>query len=391
MKPPRAGTATRAVDAAAIDPRPTFVGCLRRAGRRNSACGFAGGAAACRGSHHRARRLLSRSLDARDSAGGQISKDLPNGFDISAQYLLDAITSASVAAGTASDTIFTELRNEVGLGIGKTWNRWRSTLGYVYSAESDYWAHSIFGSTAYRFWGDSATIGASAGIGFAGAWPRNRTPDCPTAVSEMICKLRQYFGSVGYTQVWSPTLVTYVGSELEYLDGFQASLYRAVPNHGFEVVPPTRWRDIATARVAYYVPDSSTGFQLQYRYYHDSWDIDAHMIEGRVFQNAHAAISRCAPPTAITRRRRRILVRLDGDSRLLRRERDALHVGIPKLQQVRTSMPEVKLNWDAYRLRGVPFFGWFSEGTFSVSYAYYIQNTTFGNAHILQMGYTLPY
>jgi hypothetical protein len=63
----------------------------------------------------------------------------------------------------------------------------------------------------------------------------------------------------------------------------------------------------------------------------------------------------------------------------------------PKLQHVQTTMPELKLNWDAYRLRGVPFLGWFSEGAFAISYAYLIQNTTFGNAHLLQMGYTLPY
>ena len=67
------------------------------------------------------------------------------------------------------------------------------------------------------------------------------------------------------------------------------------------------------------------------------------------------------------------------------------YTGDPKLQPVSTSMPEVKLIWDAVRLRGVPFFGWFAEGTFDVSYARFIQNTNFGDAHVIQMGYTLPY
>src|SRR5437868_14434235 len=62
----------------------------------------------------------------------EISKDLPDGFDITAAYLLDAITSASVAAGTASDTIFTELRNQAALVVGKTRNRLHSSLGYTY-------------------------------------------------------------------------------------------------------------------------------------------------------------------------------------------------------------------------------------------------------------------
>ncbi len=174
----------------------------------------------------------------------EISKDLPSGFDVTAHYLLDAITSASVAAGTASDTIFTELRNEVGLAVGRSWDRWRASLGYLYSAESDYWSHGVFGSAAYRFWGDSATVGVSTGVSFDGAWPRTRTPDCPTLRRRLICKLRQYFGSLSYTQVWSPTFLTQVGLEGEYLDGFQASLYRAVPNHGYEKVPSTRWRGL---------------------------------------------------------------------------------------------------------------------------------------------------
>jgi len=320
----------------------------------------------------------------------EIQKDLPNGFEIGAAYLLDAITSASVAAGTANDAIFTELRNAVALGVGKTWNRLHSSIGYSYSTESDYWSHNIYGSTAYRFWGDSATVGASAGISFDGAWPRNRTPNCPGALTDMVCKLRQYFGSAGYTQVWTPTFVTYVGAELEYLDGYQASLYRAVPNLGFEVVPSTRLREIATARAAYYVPSSSTGFQLQYRYYHDSWDIDAHMIEGRVFQSLTRDLELRASYRYYTQTPSYFWcdwMAFPG----CYGANATLYTSDPKLQHVHTSMPEVKLTWDAYRLRGVPFFGWFSEGSFSVSYAYYIQNTTFGNAHLLQMGYTLPY
>ena len=54
-------------------------------------------------------------------------------------------------------------------------------------------------------------------------------------------------------------------------------------------------------------------------------------------------------------------------------------------------MPELKLVWDAVQLRSVPFLGWFAEGSFEISYARLIQNTVFGNAHLLQMGYTLPY
>ena len=68
-----------------------------------------------------------------------------------------------------------------------------------------------------------------------------------------------------------------------------------------------------------------------------------------------------------------------------------IYTSDPKLTRVRTSMPEVKLMWDAARLRGVTFLGWFAEGSFEISYARFIQNTSFGDAHLLQIGYTLPY
>jgi hypothetical protein len=319
----------------------------------------------------------------------EVWQDLPQGFDIKTHYLLDAITSASVAAGTTSDSIFTELRNEVGLAVGWTHNHLRTALGYSYSAESDYWAHALALSSQYRFWGDSATLHVNAGLGWDGSWPRTRTPNCPTA-NEFICRLTSYFAAVGYTQVWSPTFVTHISLEGSFLDGYQASLYRAVPNLGFENVKSERLRGVVSPRAAYYLPSSHTGFQLQYRYYRDDWGISAQMVEGRVFQRLTPdlearfsyryytqtpadfwcdwmAISNCYPPNA------------------------QFYTGDPKLGPVGTSMPEIKLMWDAVSLRGVPFVGWFSEGTFDISYGRYFQNTTFGNAHLVQMGYTLPY
>lgn len=319
----------------------------------------------------------------------EISKDLPHGFDVTATYLLDAITSASVAAGTTTDSIFTELRNEVGLAVGKSFDRTRLTLSYRYSAESDYWSHGVAGSFAWRFWGDSATLAAQGGTSFDSAWARTRTADCPTA-SQLACKLNVYFGGLSYTQVLSPTLITQVSYERSYLDGFQSSLYRALPNLGYEKVPSWRVRQAITPRIAFYVPRTQTGLQLHYRYYHDSWDVSAHMLEGRVYQQLSRDLEvrlsyrhyfqtpanfwcdwmarpDCYAPTA------------------------TVYTADPKLQQVHTEMPEIQLSWQAAALRGVPFLGWFSTATFQISYARLFQNTTFGDAHLLQLGYTMPY
>ena len=62
----------------------------------------------------------------------------------------------------------------------------------------------------------------------------------------------------------------------------------------------------------------------------------------------------------------------------------------PKLGPVTTEYPEIQLAWDADALRTVPFMRWFSAGSFEISYGYYFQTTSFGNAHVLQTAYRLP-
>jgi hypothetical protein len=125
----------------------------------------------------------------------------------------------------------------------------------------------------------------------------------------------------------------------------------------------------------------------------DPWRLDAHTIEGRIYHR----LSR------------------DLEARLLYRQYfqnpaafwcDVLaspscyapggvpapyETTDPKLGKVRTEYPEIKLLWDAESWRSTPFWGWFASGTFEISYGRYYQNTSFGNAHVLAAGYSMPY
>jgi hypothetical protein len=333
----------------------------------------------------------------------EISKELPSGVDISAHYLLDAITSASVSAGNATDTIFTEFRNEAGLAVGKTFGRNRVGLTYRYSAESDYWSHGLTLSYQRRVWGDSGTIAGAIGRGFDAAGSRFRTPNCAGGRPGGTCPLDIWFAGAGYTQVITPTAVAQVSYELSYLDGFQGNLYRSVPNHGFEVVPDKRLRHAASVRGAKYFPRTGTGFQAQYRYYLDQgapvgegearidepWHVTSHMIEARLFQSLRDVELRfsyrlylqsaanfwcdwmanpaCYGPNA------------------------PVYTTDPKLGPVTTHMPEVKVVVDLRALRTAPFFGWFATGSVEASYAHLSQSTSFGDAHLVQTGYAIPF
>ncbi len=333
----------------------------------------------------------------------EVQKDLPDGFDIDAHYLVDAITSASAAAGTTVDSIFTEIRNEVGLAAGKTWDRTRATLAYRYSAESDYWSHGLGGSLSQRFWQDTATVALSLGVSLDTMSARGRTPACATPPSTS-CPLDSYFGGLGYTQVLSPVSIMQLSAETAYLRGFQGNLYRLVPSLGYEVPPNRRLRNAVAIRFAAYHPASSTGFQFHYRFYwdfypgnaetaDDPWLIRAHTFEVRLYHKLSRNL----------------------EARLLFREHLQNHADFwcdtnanpacyqsgtvspsyystdPKLGGLHTEYPEVKLLWDAERLRGVRFWGWFAAGTFEIGYGYYMQSDAFGNAHVLQAGYTMPY
>ena len=336
----------------------------------------------------------------------EITKDLPQGFDVNAHYLVDTITSASAAAGTAVDNIFTEIRSEVGLGVGKTWDRTRATLSYKYSAESDYWSHALWASLSRTFWGNTATVGAFGGFSLdsVGGF-RSRKPDC-LAAGETSCPLNSAFGGLGYTQVLSPLAVAQINLDGAYLNGFLANPYRVVPN-GSEKYPDQRLRTAVSVRGAYYFPGIETGLQVQYRYYRDfypdglpagvsadPWGLSAHTIEGRIYHRLSRDLEVrflyrqyfqqppafwCDVPANVGCSPTSVPVSTTYAS------------SDPAIGPLHTEYPEVKLMWDAASWESIPFFRWFAAGTFEISYGRYFQNNSFGDAHVLQTGYSMPY
>lgn len=340
----------------------------------------------------------------------ELARDSETGIDVGAHFLVDAITSASIAAGTATDAVFTETRNEAGINLGKRWSRFAVRGGYRYSAESDYWSHSVGLSGVARLWADTATVRLSLGASFDSMTARGRAPEC-SVLPETSCDLQVWFGSVGYTQVLSPVLIAQASYDIAYLDGFQGNVYRGVPGLGFERLPyqaggmlrdGRRLRNAISPRIAYYVPTSGTGVQFHYRYYwdvfpgtyatpSDPWNLRAHMFEARIYQEVGpylevrllyrhyvqdrgaafwcdtVASSSCYPATS------------------------PYFSSDPKLGPVHTQYPEIKLTISAAPLRDTPFLSWFSAGSFEISYGYYFQDTSFGDAHLLQSGYRMPY
>ena len=346
----------------------------------------------------------------------ELERDSPSGIDVGAHFLVDAITSASIAAGTApgQDTVFTETRNEAGLSLRKRWSRAEVSAAYKYSAESDYWSHGLALSGAARLWHDTATARLALGRSFDSMASRYRMPDCAAATPDNpdhTCALDTWFAGASYTQVLTPVAIVQLNFDTAYLDGFQGNIYRQVPGKGYEVLPYVaggtvedgrRLRNAVSARLGFAIPQSGTGFQLNARYYwdvfpgtaatpYDPWGIQAYTVEARVYQQI-------GPDVEL-----RVLFRqylqthganfwCDTIANPGCYATDAVYYSNdPKLGPMHTEYPEVKVYWQAEALRPIPILGWFATGTFELSAGVYFQSTSFGNAAVVQAGYTMPY
>jgi len=347
----------------------------------------------------------------------ELQRESPSGVDVGAHFLIDTITSASIAAGTTIDNVFTEIRDEAGLRIRKRWERSDVSLAYKYSSESDYWSHALAGSYGVRLWDDTAALRFSFGVNHDTMAAKGRTPDCRPGRPQTFCTLKGTYGGVSYSQVLSPVSIAQVSYEAAYLEGFQGNLYRMVNAlMRYEYLPEHRLRNAITPRFAFYIPKTATGFQLHYRFYFDfypgdyatpsdPWLITSHTVEARMYQQLtptlqvrlllriyHQSHARfwCAPP--VPSRLPATEFCATATSPPSGYTTDAVYyTADPKLSPVNTQYPEVQLVWNADALRVVPFLRWFAAGTFEISYGHYFQNTSFGDAHVLQTGYRLPY
>jgi hypothetical protein len=225
------------------------------------------------------------------------SKELPSGTLLGAHYLLDAITSASVAAGAISDQPFTEVRHEGGFRIGQRIKE-RALLfaSYSYSSESDYRAHTTSVGAAVDLFQRNTTLTGTI------AWGHNDVLARISPTSAIrIGGLDTVSLLLGVSQVLSKTALVTLGYELNVLgvglskehpeqNGYQGNPYRPVSVQNSPVresVPFERYRQSFTVGLHLIFPIRSTftpflAFRPSYRYYTDDWGVSSHTPELRL-------------------------------------------------------------------------------------------------------------
>jgi hypothetical protein len=220
----------------------------------------------------------------------EIGKELPTGTVVGAHYLLDAITSASAAAGGGGDVAFTELRNEAGFSLGQRIGPSLLRASYSYSAESDYWAHTVALGALVELFQKTTTLRGTVSYG-------NDRIAQRLGPTQFMNKggLQSVRAVLSVNQVLTPTLLINAAYELGVIgfgsadNGYQANPYRTIAlGGGHEIEPFQRFRQSASAAVHWTLalPFRSMpylGLRPSYRVYWDDWGLISHAPELRVY------------------------------------------------------------------------------------------------------------
>ncbi len=341
----------------------------------------------------------------------QLTKNLPNGYDFGTTFLVDAISSASIAQGAVTDEVFKEKRYEGSVSAG--WTRAETRLGGFlrYSREPDYVSHTAGVSLTRDVWERTGTLGVSLAYTHDDVEPR------PPLVPR---DLDVWFAGVSYAQVLTPTTLAQVGYEAYFLNGFAGNPYISHPNLGREDLPQKRLRHAVAFRIAQYLPSWTMGAQLHYRFYFDQqamfdtgpWGMAAHTFEGRIYKNLGPDVETRLSYRYHWQSRAEFWCNARADIGCYGMTPD-YHSWDVKFGGLSTHLPEIKVIWDLRLLAAVPGLAWFAGGAVEVSYGYLFQSTPYGmpftdknappvlgdlpftrkygGAHLLQTGYSLPF
>ena len=207
-----------------------------------------------------------------------VRKSIGSSVSLSANYYVDMISSASIDVITTASP-YTEERTQYSLGMD--YLRGNTTLsgGFTDSTESDFDSRTYNLSVSQDMFGDMTTLTLSYAYGDDTV----RRSDDPTFFRD---NTRQHYG-VGLTQILTRNLITALNFETITDEGFLNNPYRSVRyldpgsaigySYEAELYPSTRTTNAIGIRAKYYLPYRAA-LEAQYRFFTDTWAIDANTV-----------------------------------------------------------------------------------------------------------------
>lgn len=325
----------------------------------------------------------------------------PDGVVLTADYLIDTITSASIASGVNADIRFTELRNDVATGVGYELDLGNDAhlrlVGRAHlSIEPDYHSYggTATGQLSLNRRATVFTLVLGGNHDFVGKIFRGGAPMVDPVTGRslsdrgIVGELDVGSVSLSWSQLLTPTMELECGYDFGLLEGFQANAYRMVVVGGAgkpEVHPTERARHAIYGRFAWYLPATHTSLHALYRAYLDDWRIAAINPELRVYQELTHEFQ--------LRLRYRYYAQTAAFFYKPQTDylgADALVTADPKMSAFENHTIGAQLVLSLSFLQG-SFLDFATQGTLEFSFDYIFNTNRYGNGVISQVGLRVPF
>ena len=204
-----------------------------------------------------------------------VRKSIGESLSATANYYVDAITSASVDVVVSGASQYKENRQQKSLGLDYLRGKSMWSAFYMESSENDYKASTWSLGVSQDMFGDLTTVS------FGYSQGRDRIGDSTDPSFSDEIERRNY--RIGLTQVLTRNALLSLNFETVTEQGYLQNPYRAMRYVNLsdtytlaaETSPRTRTSNAGSARLKHYLPWRASA-EVQYRYYGDTWGLSAH-------------------------------------------------------------------------------------------------------------------
>lgn len=348
-----------------------------------------------------------------------VEVDVPDErLSLGAAYVLDAISSASIAAGTAEvtggDQVFTEIRHEVSARAGSRLGNWNLGGFFRYSTETDYISRSVGAGVSRDLLQRSLTLGLSYAYNFDRVYRIQnntgaRAPWCGGAVDIAACRssgrgegtnLRQvHYLSLGYTHAWHKTLLGLAAVEFARTTGPLDNPYRGaqIPTADVETHPDMRTQVALSAGARWAIVRAKLTVEPRYRFTVDSWDIRTHAIDPRLHLRVGQHVRLRARYRYYTQSASFICNESpaddldDGAQFFCSTQNGNFATADPKMGSFVSHTPGLQLVYELDGLSDHRGLGWLAGGWIEATYNHVFQTNRFGNARLGALAFSLAF
>ncbi len=229
----------------------------------------------------------------------QFEKSLGASTIVRGETVYDAISGASPTGGPPLPgkkrvplAKLTDTRNAGSLELSQRWGRQTLTPQIAYSTESDYESWGISLNDAIDFNNKNTTLLLGASHNFDTVLAGNS----PFLPSDTKHDKDTTAVLLGITQLLGPKTILTISGTYSYADGFLTDPYKGIRfdkwgelanDPGFiffEKRPGYKSSEVLYASLTQFITPANASVELAYRFYHDSFDIDAHTVSLTWFQ-----------------------------------------------------------------------------------------------------------